>query len=241
MESFNLCISLIFGLIAFLTAFTFFRAINNVKGFAIAAVIWVVLQSGIALSGFYTNTNTIIPRLLLVVGPPVVLMAWLFLARPGKDILEGMDMHLATVIHVVRAPLEVILYWLYLAELVPREMTFGGGNLDMISGITAPVVYYWGIMKGRVRWQLLVIWNLLGLGLLLNAALKSVLSAPYFFQTIAFDQPNVAVLKFPFIFLPGVVVPIIVCAHLAVIRNLVRTHWYEHKPGALANQVSIKS
>jgi hypothetical protein len=229
MESFFLAISLIFGLISFLAAFTFYQAVGQPRRFGIAAGIWILLQSVISAAGFYTNTDPVVPRMLLMVVPPVVLMAWLFLARPGKALLDKMDMHLLTVIHVVRAPLEVVLYWLYLSKVVPQEMTFGGGNPDILSGLTAPAIYYWGLLKGKVRWQLLVFWNLVSFGLLLNVILKSILSAPLLFQTIGFEQPNVAVLHFPFVFWPGVVAPIIACSHLVVIRNLVKTHWYELK------------
>ncbi|MCE6988248.1 hypothetical protein [Dyadobacter sp. CY323] len=229
MESLFPCVSLIFGMIAFLTVFTFFHAAGHPRGFAIIAGIWILVQSAVSSTGFYTDTGPVVPRMLFMVVPPVVLIAWLFLARPGKVLLDQMDMHLLTVIHVVRAPFEVILYWLYISKVVPQEMTFGGGNPDILSGLTAPAIYYWGLLKGKVRWQLLVLWNLVSLGLLLNVILRSILSAPLFFQTIGFEQPNVAVLHFPFVFWPGAVAPIIVCSHLIVIRNLVKAHWYELK------------
>ncbi len=51
--------------------------------------------------------------------------------------------------------------------MVPHEMTFGGGNLDILSGSQLRI-YYWGVMKSRVRWRMLVIWNFACVGLLVN-------------------------------------------------------------------------
>jgi len=82
-------------------------------------------------------------------------------------------------------------------------------------------------MQGKIKWQLLVIWNVACLGLLLNVMIRSVLSAPFFFQTISMDQPEAALLHFPFIFLPGAVLPVVLCSHLAMIRNLVKASWNE--------------
>jgi hypothetical protein len=96
-------------------------------------------------------------------------------------------------------------------------------------------------MRGEIRWKMLVIWNLVCLGLLSNMILKSALSAPFFFQTIAFGQPNTAMLHFPFVLFPGVIMPILLCAHLAVIRNLVKAHWYESKNRSYTAKRAVKT
>lgn len=48
------------------------------------------------------------------------------------------------------------------------------------------------------------------------------LAAPTVVQQFAFDQPNVAILHFPFIALPGCLVPLVALSHLAAIRRLLR-------------------
>jgi hypothetical protein len=70
--------------------------------------------------------------------------------------------------------------------------------------------------------MLLIAWNLLCLGLLINIVTLAVLSAPFPFQQLAFDQPNIAVLFFPFIWLPAFVVPAVLFAHLVCLRQLFR-------------------
>ena len=101
-------------------------------------------------------------------------------------------------------------------------MTFEGRNLDILSGITAPVVYYFGFVKKRMNNTSIILWNLICLGLLFNIVITAILSAPTPFQKLAFDQPNIGVFYFPFIWLPGIIVPLVLLAHLAVIRHLMK-------------------
>jgi len=227
MELLTYHVSLVFGLISFLTVFTFYKAIQNSKGFAFMALFWLVIQSAVSFSGFYTFADSLFTRFLMIILPPALLVIWLFSSQSGKSCLYNVDMHLLTVIHIVRAPVEVVLYLLFISNVVPQEMTIAGGNFDILSGLSAPVIYYWGMMQRKIKWQLLVVWNVACLGMLLNVMIRSVLSAPFFFQPIATDQPEVALLHFPFIFLPGAVLPVILCSHLAMIRNLVKAYWNE--------------
>ena len=101
-------------------------------------------------------------------------------------------------------------------------MTFEGRNFDIISGITAPIIYYFFFVKNSWRKSLLLAWNFICLALLLNIVITAVLSVPTAFQQFAFDQPNIAILYFPFNLLPAVVVPLVLLSHLAAIRQLLK-------------------
>ncbi|HEX5025988.1 MAG TPA: hypothetical protein VFV68_11990, partial [Agriterribacter sp.] len=68
---------------------------------------------------------------------------------------------------------------------------------------------------------LILLWNFICLALLINIVVNAVLSAPFPFQQFAFDQPDIAVLYFPFNWLPAVVVPIVLLSHLATIRQII--------------------
>jgi hypothetical protein len=65
-------------------------------------------------------------------------------------------------------------------------------------------------------------WNFICLGLLFNIVINAILSVPTPFQKFGFDQPNVAVLYFPFTWLPACVVPLVLLSHLASIRILLQ-------------------
>jgi hypothetical protein len=79
-------------------------------------------------------------------------------------------------------------------------------------------------VKKNIKGRLILIWNILCLGLLINILANALLSAPFPFQQFAFDQPNIAILYFPFNLLPTFVVPLVLLAHLAAIRQLISGH-----------------
>jgi hypothetical protein len=66
-----------------------------------------------------------------------------------------------------------------------------------------------------------LVWNFICLGLLFNIVVHAVLSAPLPFQQLAFDQPNVAILYFPYVWLPAFIVPVVLLSHLVAIRKLI--------------------
>lgn len=101
-------------------------------------------------------------------------------------------------------------------------MTFEGSNFDMLSGLSAPVIYYFGYIKKNLNKRIILIWNVICLGLLINIVITAILSSPFPFQQFAFDQPNIAVLYFPFIWLPCCIVPLVLLSHLAAIRQLLK-------------------
>jgi hypothetical protein len=102
-------------------------------------------------------------------------------------------------------------------------MTFAGRNFDIAAGVTAPIVALLAFRNGQPRRGVLLAWNVVCLGLVLNIAVLGMLSAPTPFQQLGFDQPNVAVLRTPFIWLPALIVPAVILAHVAAIRQLLRT------------------
>ena len=66
----------------------------------------------------------------------------------------------------------------------------------------------------------LIGWNIMCLALLFNIVINAILAAPVDFQQQAFDQPNIAIFYFPYVLLPGVVVPIVLFSHLVLLRSL---------------------
>ncbi|WP_072008498.1 hypothetical protein [Hymenobacter sp. IS2118] len=181
---------------------------------------WLLVQGGLAYSGFYTHPVGWPPRFTLLLLPPVGLLAALFCTPRGRVWLGQLRLDRLTLLHVVRIPVELVLLGLYKADTVPQLMTFEGRNFDILAGLTAPVVYWVAFRQRRLGRRGLLLWNLLALGLLGNIVVNALLSAPSPFQRFAFGQPNVAILHFPFAWLPAVVVPLVLLAHLTAIRRL---------------------
>lgn len=197
------------------------KAANYSKPLAVIILVWLALQAVVSLSGFYTVTNVMPPRFGLLLLPPVVGIVSLFFFKKGRDSIDGLDIKKLTLLHIVRVPVELTLYWLYLHKGVPGIMTFAGRNFDILCGLTAPVIYYFVYIKNIFGRKTLMAWNVVCLLLLANIVVIAVLSAPYPFQRFAFGQPNIALFYFPFVWLPCCIVPVALLAHLVSIRKLI--------------------
>ncbi len=222
MEHLPIYISTVFIITIFITVLLLYKASNNSKPAIIIILLWLALQAVIGLSGFYTVTNVVPPRFGLLLLPPLIFIAILFLTKKGKTVIDGFDVKLLTLLQVVRIPVELTLYWLFLYKEVPGIMTFEGRNFDILCGLTAPLIYYFGYIKNTLSKSVLIVWNIACLLLLANVVTTAVLSAPLPFQRFGFDQPNVALLYFPFIWLPCFIVPAALFAHLVALKQLIK-------------------
>jgi hypothetical protein len=222
MEHLPIYISIVFVLTTLLTVALLYKAANYSKPVIIAVMLWLALQAVVSLSGFYTVTNVSPPRFALLLMPPVVFIIALFFTKKGKLATDGFDVKTLTLLHIVRIPVELTLYWLYLHKAVPGIITFEGRNFDILCGLTAPLIYYFGYIKNALSKKIIIAWNIACLLLLANVVITAVLSAPFPFQKFGFDQPNIALFYFPFIWLPCFIVPAVLFAHLATLRRLIK-------------------
>lgn len=183
---------------------------------------WLLFQAVLSIGGFYLATNAMPPRLVLFGLFPALLTIILYFVFARKSFIEKLPLKTLTILHIVRIPVEIVLFWLYGQSLIPQLMTFEGRNFDILSGLTAPLIYFLAFRGGKINRTLLIIWNLFALGLLINIVVNAVLSFPFPFQQFAFDQPNRAVLYFPYIWLPTVIVPLVLFSHLAALWQILR-------------------
>lgn len=222
MEQLPAYINLFFILTTILALVLLYRATKNLRTIVIV-VFWLALQAVVSLSGFYTIANGIPPRFVLLLLPPVIFIAVLFFTKTGKRSMDGYNLKALTLFHMVRIPVELTLYWLHLHKAVPEIMTFEGRNFDILCGLTAPFVYYFGFIKNVFQRKVLILWNIICLLLLANIVVTAVLSAPFRFQQFGFEQPNIALFYFPFIWLPCFIVPAALLAHLSALKQLIKT------------------
>jgi len=213
-------VSLLFEITVALTIYLFYRATQSSKIFLAIVIAWVAIQAILGLSGFYYLSKEAPPKLPLLVGPPTVLITILFLVKKGRSFIDGLSIANLTLVHSVALLVETVLYFLFIYKLLPKAMTFEGSNFDILSGLSAPIVYYFGFAKKRPNRAVLIAWNLICLLLVINASRIAVMSMPNI-GLIGAEQPDIALGLFPFILLPAVVVPLVLFAHLASIRNLV--------------------
>ncbi|MEM1328507.1 MAG: hypothetical protein AAGI23_21305 [Bacteroidota bacterium] len=187
----------------------------------IGILVWSLVHGALAANGFYEVTDAMPPRFGLVLPPATLLI---ILGAVNRQLLARRNRFWSTTLHTIRLPIEIVLHALFLQALLPELMTFEGRNFDIIMGITAPIVAFL-IAKNKISNTALLAWNILGLILILFILVNGTLSAELPFQQFAFDQPNKAILYFPYILLPATIVPIVVFTHVTDIILL----WRERK------------
>jgi len=220
MDNLPFYISITFILITLVTLVFFYYATHKSKTVFIICLAWLILQAIVGYNEFYLNTDSFPPRFLFLIGPPFLTIAILFALPKGRLFLDSINVKTLTLLHIVRIPVEIVLFWLFIHKMIPELMTFEGRNFDILSGITAPIIYYFGFIHKKLNAKIMIAWNMICLGLLLNIVINAILSAPLPFQQFAFDQPNIAVFYFPFNWLPGFIVPIVFLSHMVCIRKL---------------------
>lgn len=233
LEDLPLYIPVIFGLTTVLTLLLFFWTItksnfqpvkqNSIK-ILVGLILWLIIQAFLTLQNVYSASIDFFPPTILLMGvlPALVTIIGLFLTQKGRQFIDSLPLINLTYLNIVRVPVELVLFWLFLNKAIPELMTFEGRNFDILAGISAPIIAYFGMTKGKINRKVILIWNFICLALLLNIVVNALLSAPSPVQKFAFDQPNVAVLHFPFSWLPTFIVPIVLFGHLASIKRLLR-------------------
>src|SRR5450432_1245577 len=124
MSRMPLPIIVFFLLTALATLWAFAKAVRGSRTIVAGSIVWMCVQSIIALSGFYLITNTLPPHLTAAAAPPLILIAGLLLTGAGKCFLDRMDLQWCVLLHTVRILVELNLYWLFLFKQVPVQMTF---------------------------------------------------------------------------------------------------------------------
>jgi hypothetical protein len=213
-------LTIVFILTVILTLYFLWKASSS-KTAVIVAIVWLVVQGALSYEGFYLNSAGVPPRITLALLPPLVLIILVLITKGGKKFTRRLDLKTLHLLHIVRIPVELCLYWLSLRKALPELVTFTGNNMDIITGITVPILYF-TCFKGRAvrSVNLLFGWNIIGLVMLGSIVVNGSLSVPTVFQTLAFDQPNIAVLHFPFVWWPCFIVMVLLFSHVVMIKRL---------------------
>lgn len=206
-------IDTIFVFTALLSVGLFHLSNNKPKKLTAIIIIWSISQSLLAYFGFYIATTTTLPRFIFVLLPTTIFIIFGLFTNQRNWIIENRNVKISTFLHIVRIPVEIVLYYLFLHKMIPELMTFEGRNFDIIAGVTSPIIGFL-YLKNKVGNPIMLIWNIICLCLILFILFNGILSAELPFQQFGFEQPNKAINYFPFILLPSVIVPLVIYTHL---------------------------
>lgn len=213
-----LYISISFLLITAYIIFAFVKS-NNLKKTTLPIIIgWSLLICTLAYNGVYHYTEgDTYSTFPLVMAPPAFFIVYLI----RNKFYQNRDIRWSTAVHIVRFPVELLLFELAIRELLPMEMTFKGWNFDIIPGITSILLLLW-LKYGNVNKKLLLGWNVLGLIFIFFILTNGFLSQELLHKNFGYTVPNTAITYFPTILLGGVIVPIVIYAHISDIILLAK-------------------
>jgi hypothetical protein len=182
----------------------------------IGLALWLIVVCATSLSGFLQDFESVPPRLLVILAPMLIAIIVLTFSKNLKEILAQIPAKNLIRIQVFRVFVEILLWLLFLENLLPIQMTFEGRNFDVVAGATAPLAAYF-LANNR---KALIVWNILCLGLLINIVTIAIMSIPGPLRYFMNEPANTIIAYFPIVFLPALLVPLAYTLHFFSLQQL---------------------
>lgn len=196
------------------------RSSGGAWRFGAGVAAWVVIVAAAGLSGVLKRADLRPPPMGVMVVSCLVLAIASGLSRVGKRMATGLPIAALIGFHAFRLPLELVMHRAASEGTMPVQMSFGGSNFDIITGITAILVAALA-HAGKAPRLLLQGWAILSSVLLAAIVVIAVASTP---PLAAFgsapERLNTWVAWFPFCWLPALLVPAALFGQILVFRRL---------------------
>ncbi len=195
-------------------------AVQAVRIAGVALVGWLALTVVLAERGFFEDFQSMPPHLLLGVGPPLLTLLALTVSPRVMPLLAAVPPVWLVAAQTFRIPVEIVLWRLAVAGVIPELLSFHGRNVDILVGLTAPVVAYACFVRRAWPARVAVWWNWAGIVILLNVVVLVQLSAPTPWRIFETDPPATFIGDWPYIWLPAFLVPLAWVLHALSLRQL---------------------
>jgi hypothetical protein len=183
---------------------------------------WVALLGYLSLGGYFANFLSLPPRILPTLLLPLLAGLVLLRSAGARELLARTPLHWPIYLQSFRILMELILWLLFLQHRAPAIMTFEGRNADILVGLTAIPVGYLCFVRRTWSPRVALWWNVAGILILLNVVIHAQLSTPSPLRVFVTDPPVTFIAYWPFILLPGFLVPLAWLGHAASIIQLTR-------------------
>ena len=185
----------------------------------VGLTLWAVFVSAWSLSGMMGDFSKFPFNIAPVFLIPLITALVITFSKTFTEIIRYIPIERFARLQSFRFFVEILLWFLFVAELIPDQMTFEGRNLDILAGITGPVIAYFA-SKGKISRTGLIVWNILCLCLLINIVVIAILSMPVPFRVFHNEPGSAIVGLFPISWLPGFLVPLAYILHFLSLRKL---------------------
>lgn len=176
---------------------------------------WLTYIATISLAGVLA-TKALPPRIpLLLILPCFIFIAWFFRSGRFRDLIDGTPPGWLIYAQSFRIVVELLLLGLFLEGVLPKAGTFEGYNFEIITGITAIAIGYFGATRKVLPRAVLLLWNYMGLATL--ATVVFIMVSHVYFPGIYADPEPLLIEDFgafPYTFLAGFLMPLAVFLHV---------------------------
>jgi len=177
---------------------------------------WLLYDGPLGLSGTVRGGLFGIPGIVALVAPVFIVIVAVFVISPwGRQVALRFSLPLLIGLQTFRVGVELTLHELWKVGAVPRLLTLSGGNVEMLIGLSAPLMA-WISLKGPRGRRVATGWAVLGLLSLVNVSVRAALSGPL--HVLHTEVPNLAMGYFPYSFIPGFMAPLAVLLHVLALR-----------------------
>ncbi len=187
---------------------------------ALLFAIWVMVVGVLAQNGLLSQFDTFPPKALLIVALLIAAAFIIVSTKRFKSLLLATPLHWLVLFQSFRVAVEILLWQTFERGLIPVQMTFEGRNWDIVAGLLAIAVGVYMQQQPRRAIAAGVLFNVVGLALLINIMAVSILSMPTPVRYFTEGPANTLVTTFPFVYLPSVLVVLAFAFHLFSLRQL---------------------
>jgi len=181
---------------------------------------WSALLLILSYTGFFEDFTSFPPRPALVIIIPLPIVLFIAFSKTGTELIKAIPSHWLIFMQTFRIAVELLLLMAFIKKMIPVQMTFEGRNFDILTGILAIPVGYLLLKKEHFATKLAIAFNIIGLLLLINILVIAVLSMPTPIRYFMNEPANTIVGQFPFILLPGILVPVAYAMNIFSLRQL---------------------
>lgn len=183
---------------------------------------WLVISALIALNGTLHDFTSTPPKLLLIIIPPVLAIIYISSSKRVNALLDEIPPAWLIYIQSFRILMELLLWLLFIKNIIPVQMTFEGINYDILIGLSAALVGYYVLSVEKLPRIIALLWNYAGLLLVTNIFLIAFLSTPSPMRQFFNEPANTLVAYFPFVWIPACIVPFAYLMHVLSIKQLLQ-------------------
>lgn len=183
---------------------------------AVAVAAILVLEWMLASAGILHQWENRPPPFMVMMAVLFALTLWLGVSQTGAKIAATTPLHWLIATQIFRFPLELVMHRAAMEGMMPVQMSYSGSNFDIVTGITA-IAAALLVQRGIAVRAVALGWNILGLALLANIVQIAVRSTPVF-RAYGEDRLNTWIANPPYMWLPGVLVPIALLGHILIFR-----------------------